>query len=651
MPKRRITEDHSYSKEALDIKSWPNVLIDNLTPDEKEVYLKRKKAIDMYFSEHPIKTIRQEVGIDFNTLRRLIRRCLMQNANGEVYGYRGLIPQKKLIQYKRLDRGNSSNYSGMFSDLLKTYPILKEEIEAYYFQNNRRKLTDPKMKAKYIHKKFIEKCKAIGLKEHMYPFTTQTLAKRSLERYLKELDNQNFALAAKRSGEAASKIANTTGINNEHNLSILRPLERVQFDGHRIDGIFSITFKTPDGDEITKVLERLWLLVILDVATRAIVGYYLSANIEYTAPDVMQCIKNCVIPKTKKELTIPGLSHKERGGFPSECFPDMQWGLWDELLYDNGKSNLSALVTDRLDYVVGCSTNAGPVAVPVRRGYIERFFGVLEESGYHRMINTTGNNPKDPRRNNPEINAVKYSISFEHLEELTDVLISDYNGTPNEGLNNFTPLEILEQRIERGLIPRIMPEEKRGDAIFLSAKAKRKVNGNIKEGRRPFIHYEGVDYRNDILSRSSELIGVTMDLIINIDDLRVLQAYLPDGSEFGSLTAVGKWGITPHSLQTRLQINKLKARKLLFFTSEDDPIDCYHRYLEEQALTNKQSRNRLVEQQRKKKKHEKINDKNADESKLTANEDQSNKPSNIVDISRGNNPIKRVEKNFKTITF
>ncbi|QHW35605.1 hypothetical protein GZH47_32505 (plasmid) [Paenibacillus rhizovicinus] len=213
----------------------------------------------------------------------------------------------------------------------------------------------------------------------------------------------------------------------------------------------------------------------------AVIGYHLSTNREFSGNDVVQCIRNAVVPREKRALTIPGLSYNERGGFPSDCIPEMQWALWDEMLYDNGKANLSNFVSDRLEQIIGCSTNAGPVAVPVRRGYIERFFGVLEECGYHRMINTTGSNPQDPRRSDAEKKAVKYSISFEHLEELTDVLISDYNGTVNEGINNFTPLEVLKQRIERGLIPRVMPEEQRAEVVFLSMKVPRKVNGNLKE--------------------------------------------------------------------------------------------------------------------------------------------------------------------------
>lgn len=639
MSRRKIIESEKYRAEDLDLRNWPIVLIDNLDAQDRITYLKRKKAVEMYLNDQPIKLIRDETGIDFESLRRLVLRCIdNRDTFGNILGYRGLIPNKTLKTYTRKSK-EISNHAGMFSLLLETHPQLAETIKKFHFQSSKGMVSDPKMKPKYIHKRFLEKCREIGITENQYPFNTETLAKRSLERYLHKLNQDNFTRAAGRYGDDSSMLATNTGIGSEHNLSILRPLERVQFDGHRIDGIFTITFQTPEGDVITRVLERLWLLVILDVPSRSVIGYHLSANLEYTAADVVHCIRNAVVPKVKRKLTIPGLSYNPRGGFPSESISEMQWALWDEMLYDNGKANLSKFVSDRLEKIIKCSTNAGPVAVPVRRGYIERFFGVLEECGYHRMINTTGINPQDPRRNNAEAKAIQYSISFEHLEEITDVLISDYNGTVNEGINNMTPLEVLRQRIHRGLLPRVMPEEERGEVVFLSMLITRKVNGSIKEGRRPFINFEGVDYRSDVLSRSPDLIGTKLNILVNIDDIRVLRAFLPDGSEFGTLTGSGKWGVVPHSMQTRKEINRLRKRKLLHFTTEDNPIDCYHRFLETQSISKKSSRNKLVEERRRSNSNEEKYQPNVKENSVSIEELETTKP------------ITRISKNLKTINY
>ncbi|MDN4079348.1 hypothetical protein QYF52_15475 [Paenibacillus polymyxa] len=45
---------------------------------------------------------------------------------------------------------------------------------------------------------------------------------------------------------------------------------------------------------------------------------------------------------------------------------------------DNGRANLANLVKDRLQQIVGCTVNFGPVSAPELRGIIERLFRTLE---------------------------------------------------------------------------------------------------------------------------------------------------------------------------------------------------------------------------------------------------------------------------------
>lgn len=522
-----------------------------------------------------------------------------------IWGYRALIPRKRIKQYERqslpvLSKDTElSKMTGAFTLLLKQYPMIKDTIDNVYLgRKNKQEVRSPVISVKNLHLKFLESCTMMGISANEYPFISGDLGQRSMYRYVEILEQQHFGEASKRYGENASQKAMYTGIGFMNVPITTRPLERVQFDGHRIDCSIAIVFKTPEGDEIVEVMERIWLLCIIDVATRIILGHHLSYNKEYSASDVLHCIKKAVMPEKTLHLTIPGLTYHPNGGFASSQFPEMEWALWDEFHLDNGKANLANQVRDRLKRTVGCAVNAGPVAMPMRRGLVERFFETLEENGFHKLISTTGSNPKDPRRQDPEKKAVKYRITAEHLEELTNVLISNYNGTPHEGINNLSPLQCLEQRLNRGLLPRVMSEEKRQEVAFLSLSANRVIQGNIKQGKRPFVYYEGAEYRYEVLSRSPELIGTQIDLLVNIDDLRVIRAFLPDGSEFGMLTANGKWGISPHSLQVRKQINKLRKLKLLHFAYFDDPIECYHRYLQEQARVNRKDRNRLATLQR-----------------------------------------------------
>ena len=91
---------------------------------------------------------------------------------------------------------------------------------------------------------------------------------------------------------------------------------------------------------------------------------------------------------------------------------------------------------------------------------------MLEENGFHRLPNTTGSDPTDTKRNKPEEYAIKYRISEWEIEELTTALIAEYNATPHSGLGYLSPLEAMEQRIQRYFV-RTLGEEERENLSFL----------------------------------------------------------------------------------------------------------------------------------------------------------------------------------------
>lgn len=635
MSKRRIIENENIE---IDLASWPIVLVDNLSSDEQRIFYSRKKAVDMYLKNSSHNEIESETGIHRNNVAKFIKRCLETDENGVMWGYRALIPHKRITTYttKNLPVSTSSNpkpnKNGAFHLLLETYPHLRDEIHKQYFKKNGRSASDPVMKIKYIHKNFIDKCREIGLKApYDYPFNTLNLAKTSLYNYIKKIEAHHMEKASERYGEDAALLAKTTGQGGQSSPPIIKPFQRVQFDGHRIDTSIALVLYTPEGDEIVTVIERIWLLAIIDVGSRAVLGYHVSFNKEYTSSDVLHCIRNSVIPWTPKKFTIPGLRYSENAGFPSGMIPETNWAVWDEFLYDNAKANVSQIVKDRLKQVVKCRVNPGRIKTPIKRSHIERLFGLLEENGFHRLPTTTGSNPKDPRRQNPEEKAVKFRVTVKHIEELVEILIAEYNGTPHEGINFATPLEAISNRIKDSYTLKQLPEEERSEAAFLSLKTTREIQGDIRIGRRPYIQYENVRYTNEVLSRSPGLIGKKIDIFVNIDDLRLVRAFLPDGSELGKLVGMGKWGITPHTLQVRREIYRLKRLKLLHFLSSDDPVKIYQKLLEDGLKTRKRNGNKIHELMRNQERNPKV----VHEEEISTY--QQNEPINTSEISKKQN--------------
>lgn len=73
-------------------------------------------------------------------------------------------------------------------------------------------------------------------------------------------------------------------------------LDVVEFDGHRLDVRLKVAVCDPLGFEQQFEIERLWLLVIIDVFSRAVLGYHVCLSREYSRYDVIRTIEAALEP-------------------------------------------------------------------------------------------------------------------------------------------------------------------------------------------------------------------------------------------------------------------------------------------------------------------------------------------------------------------
>jgi putative transposase len=584
-----------------DTSFWPTIDESMLTDELKLIVNPRAGAVQDYVAGRPLDEILEKHGKRLPEVIRLTKRCVQIHPDGRIWGFRALLPFKHLKQYERgalvqrrtLDE--KSGCSGALLQLFDLHPNVRETVDNLYLKQRKKDLVhESRIPLKSIHKRFLDICRAEGVMSEQYPFCVKNLGRIALFRYLQRLEStQQQLAAAARFGKAAARKLRASASAGQDSV-ITYPYQQVQCDGHRIDLMCVIDVPSPHGGVEKRVLSRFWILCIIDVLTRAILGYWLCLRREYNANDVLRCIKNSIVPWKPKTFTIPNLRYPSTAGFPSGVIPKAEYALWDDLLYDNAKANLSDRTRQKLLDLVGCEINAGQIENPDRRAIIERFFRTLEENGYHRIPSTTGSKPSDPRRQKPEQTAVALNIKFEHLQELTDVVIARYNGTPHSALGGRSPLEQLRYFTDRDdFLLRTVPERNRNDLTLFNFNTTRVVRGNVEKGTAPYIEYLGVRYRSEVLVRTPELIGVRLDLSINPDDLRSITTYLPDGSELGLLIAHGFWGRTPHTIEMRDGILDLKNRQLISYTEDQDAIHIYMDHLE--AEKRKGSANKLAE--------------------------------------------------------
>jgi hypothetical protein len=430
------------------------------------------------------------------------------------------------------------------------------------------------------HREFIKACRALKLTVRDYPLNQERTGIRSLAGAIRKIATSSFADAARMAG--AQRISPPWSDHEKNPITIAnRPFDIVEFDGHKIDINLQVSFEDAVGVVEHIKINRVWLLVIIDVFTRAILGWNVVLSPEYNRHDVMRTIQQALTPQRKRsQLTIPGLTYAFSGGFVNEVLPFLDGACWEHLRFDNARANLASDTLALLSTVVGGMTEAGPVGEPTERPFVERFFGTMETTLYHRLQGTTGSHPRDMRRRlmNPK-GKESLPISFDEILELTEVCIANYNGSPHSGIGDRTPLEFLTRTIEphRDTV-RVLSEPFRRQLCILQPSQLCPVKGSLQQGRRPYINLHGVQYSSRLLQQATDLIGKPIRIYMDPQDMRVVQAYLPNGAEFGPLNAARPWHRTKHSLRLRQEIQRLRRARKLHISEADDPVQVYLAY-------------------------------------------------------------------------
>lgn len=574
-------------------ENWNDVYVDALSEKDASIFKKRKKAVDMYIDGVKLRKIEKTTGIPHSKIGIYIGKCLAIDENGKEKGYSGLIPYNHVGRKSTMSANELSSNKGSLQSLFLRYPQIKNFIQDMYFGKNA-------TLNKYITKKdlfeyFLTECKKQGIQDYEYPFNTSSKGIRSFYKYIDSLTLTNPDKAIFRESKDSIQKYYSTGKGEKKRQYPFVPYSVVQIDGHKIDMLYAIEIEK-NGESFYMPATRMWLIAAIDVATRAILGYSLTANDNYSQTDVMKAIQDIIMPRRMKELHLRGLQYPENGGYPSLAIPEVSWAVPNVIMMDNAKAHLAQNVTSTLTEKLGCTLNYGPVGSPETRGIVERFFRTLEERGYHRMPSTTGSSINDVRRKDAEKNAVKYRITYNDIEELTEILIANYNNSIHSALNNESPLECMQRRLDAGMQPFILFDDKEKQYVkeLSYIHDERIVRGSLSCGKRPYITYKKSEYRNIVLSQSPDLIGHKLHLVINPDDISYIRAYLETGEELGCLKATGEFGEKSHSLKTRTWANKLgNERKNQKLQSDYQPLFELEESLLERSATSRSSRTKL----------------------------------------------------------
>jgi putative transposase len=576
--------------QAIDIASWPTVANTEFDSAQRKAFEARRDAIMRYVRGESLKAVEKATGVNRRQLYRSLEHALAPHPDGRPFGYRGLIKHVRITDYARVkavhiqgERG-SCGASGALSQLFERYPILADWLRLQIKQ--RRVMleqigTDGRLRTRLrglqsLHEEFLRQCRIAGLTAADYPFNTAGRAIRSVSQRLKAEMLHSFGTAARSAG--ASHLKGLPPRDREAaSFAATRPYQVVEFDGHRLDIRLKVVVRDPLGFEHEFEIERVWLLVLIDVCTRAVLGYHVVLGREYSRYDVIKTVEKALEPHRARTFTINGLGYEAHGGFPSQRFPELAYATWEWIKLDNAKANLASETLKALCEFIGCLVDAGPRYSPDERPYIERFFGTIANRLSSRLPGYTGSHPRDLRRAlaDPRSN-LRLFVSLDELEELVEYAIADYNGTPHSGLNHATPLEAIEYFVRgRQSLVTWLAEYHRRTLCLMQSAHRCRVRAYLHQGVRPHINLHGVRYTSEVLATSTQLIGQQLLVYMNADDLRCVRAFLPDGAELGKLDAQGAWCVFPHNLKLRQEIRKLSGKRRSRSAVELNPIEAY----------------------------------------------------------------------------
>lgn len=578
----------------VDTTDW--VLVDDqaLPSEQRALFLRRRQAIAMYLKGATDVDLRRETRLPRSNIYRIIvSRCLMPHADGRLYGWRGALPFLRIKNYSRKSKpvaGEDGTGVGGSLQWLFASPdgrLLEKRFRTQILEKATG-LAGPGRKKQPLFRWLIQELRQMGYEQRgEWPFNVEKLGYVTIAKFIDRVLCENPALQRALLGgkDAERKAIAGDGTKRPH----LAPYDRVECDAHKLDVRMVVAVPSPHGGHEMRKIHRLWVIVLLEVSSRAVLGYHLSLRRECAAEDVLRAVKHALSRWTPRELHFSENAYMEGAGLPSSVAPHLMGACWNEFSVDGALANVCKRVESTLHEVVGCRILKPQDANSYTsrrskddRPYIESFFGHLAAGGFHRLAPTTGSKPADKQGADPVAIADATAFQLEYAEELLDTLIANYNVTPHSGLGFRSPLAQLQF-----LLPPSQPLKcAEPDSVKRMVGVRRlcTVLGGVKSGRRPYFNFANARYSAEWLVLRTDLLGKDLWLQIeDEDDARFATVSDGKGLYLGVVRAAPPWHRTPHSLYIRQSIRSLEKRRLLHLSTQCDAVEELVRFAEGQG--------------------------------------------------------------------
>lgn len=560
-----------------------------MSEEDRAIFLRRKKAIEMRLDGLTGREIREQTDIIESEQTRLFKRYTVMLLEGVFLGEAGLVPHSRMgsnIRRKALPDKHTEaqgGLSGALSYTLEKFPEIAQRFVAEVFRKDVKFGHGAKYDKKYLCAVFYNICEDEGVLPGEWPFNQLSGASKTIRTYINTILESDFERAALATGGKLALTHSKAGTGKIPLFDNYDVYDLIEIDSYHVDAFFVLNITGDRRVKTSDVISRIWMIAAVCRRSNAVLAIKFVFSSEIRAQDLVDLIcdayTGCWVPR--ETLHVPGLKYSEAGGMPGYSIPALKNHTWGAVCLDNAMQHHANQVYELALHSIGFGINFGPLKQPARRSKVEALFKRISSRVMHQIESTTGSSPENGRAEFPEKAAIYYQIDVDNALEVMDVYTANYNGTPQGGLNKaHSPLEILLAYCnDRNTLLTTSSESYLNSIALGSTTRKARVTGSTIKGIRPRIKLDQAIYTSADLSNSSGLIGTTLTIRITPNDYRHVEAYLPDGIFFGILTVETAWRNIVHSVTTRRLVNRALRKREFEVLEGESPLLAWRRHM------------------------------------------------------------------------
>jgi putative transposase len=528
------------------LSTFPTAI--DIDVSERTGYANKLSALKLYRSGAAQKEIFAETGIVRQHVYYLMERIQKLHSDGEILGHRALLPHRHAQHLfagtqpdreEKMNEGERTPKTGALSRLYSAHSSIHNRMLALVLRgeiSGQRTVNASLLTFNSIHHLFKDWCRAENIVDGEYPFQGQQEGAPALKKWVAKVRQgqaQILRMAAARRWLEDDWYAPTDQVSGVY--------RDVECDGTSINlnWILEVPALRP-GSIMHIKASRLWLVVLIETRSSAILGYCVSIATNYGSDSVLKAIRSALVPWKPRKLTLKQ-QYAEGDRFPT-AERVLQYVCWDNFKVDSWAANWSDMTLSTIESTVNCVVKVGPVDKPNVRPYVESFNGVFKQA--LDMVRKEG--PCDPA-DESKIRA-KNVFAWEKILDAVDLLLARYNNgiAPN---TSETRIDVLLRNMRGNSFARRIPEGLRGALL----KYDTFDTADVTEDKgRLQVWWKDARYFDDVaLNHPRVHPGVRLRLKATSEDVRRIAVSLDDGFRLGELLVEKRFQSVAHTTTTR----------------------------------------------------------------------------------------------------